>query len=239
MARGLSADDRGPPPRNRHCLKDCREASRNSSDEVAGILATGRGDITTLFVSMARRHPEGRDAEYLRWHTLDHRPEQHRLAARAGVPSVGVDAGMPGRTGGGRRALRRDRPCDDVLLHRPGGLTGFSNCHGTGRRGPQAAPAATGPARRLRGADKVAAPRVKIGADVLPWWPIRGVYLLLEAGRAPHRRAARHRRCRRGLVCRFAIGRHEPGERTRRPDAHILLPRRGPGRCSGTAAART
>ena len=55
------------------------------SDEVADVLAAGRGEITTLFVSMARRHPEGRDAEYLRWHTLDHRPEQHRLAA-SGLP---------------------------------------------------------------------------------------------------------------------------------------------------------
>ena len=30
--------------------------------------------------------------------------------------------------------------------------------------------------------NKAAAPRVKVGADVLPWWPIRGVYLLLETG---------------------------------------------------------
>ncbi len=51
------------------------------SDEVAPVLAEGRGDITTLFVSMATRHPDGSDAEYLRWHTLDHRPEQHRLSA--------------------------------------------------------------------------------------------------------------------------------------------------------------
>ena len=29
------------------------------SDELSGVLATGRGDIGTLFVSMARRHPEG------------------------------------------------------------------------------------------------------------------------------------------------------------------------------------
>ena len=29
--------------------------------------------------------------------------------------------------------------------------------------------------------EKAAAPRVKIGADVLPWWPARGVYVLLEA----------------------------------------------------------
>jgi hypothetical protein len=32
---------------------------------------------------------------------------------------------------------------------------------------------------------KSAAPRVKVGADVLPWWPIFGVYLLLERGDAP------------------------------------------------------
>ena len=51
------------------------------SDELSGVLDTGNGDIGTLFVSMARRHPDGTDAEYLRWHTLDHRPEQHRLTA--------------------------------------------------------------------------------------------------------------------------------------------------------------
>jgi hypothetical protein len=37
-------------------------------DEVDGVLATGSGEISTLFVSMARRHPQGRDAEYLRWY---------------------------------------------------------------------------------------------------------------------------------------------------------------------------
>jgi hypothetical protein len=30
----------------------------------------------------------------------------------------------------------------------------------------------------------VAAPRVKVGADVLPWWPAQGVYLLVERGEA-------------------------------------------------------
>ncbi len=29
------------------------------SDEIDDVLATGRGDITTLFVSMATRHPDG------------------------------------------------------------------------------------------------------------------------------------------------------------------------------------
>src|SRR5436305_7724540 len=68
------------------------------SDEIDEILATGRGDITTLFVSMATRHPEGTDAEYLRWHTLDHRPEQHRLSAvRASLRLVSTPACRPAR----------------------------------------------------------------------------------------------------------------------------------------------
>src|SRR5580692_9839539 len=63
------------------------------SDEVDGVLATGDGDISTLFVSMARRHPDGHDADYLRWHTLDHRPEQHRLSAvRASLRLVSTPA---------------------------------------------------------------------------------------------------------------------------------------------------
>jgi len=32
---------------------------------------------------------------------------------------------------------------------------------------------------------KLAAPRIKVGADVLPWWPAHGVYLLLESGKTP------------------------------------------------------
>ncbi|MDZ4264496.1 MAG: hypothetical protein U1D00_02115, partial [Mycobacterium sp.] len=63
------------------------------SDEVPGVLAEGHGDVTTLFVSMARRHPDGADADYLRWHTLDHRPEQHRLSAvRASLRLVSTPA---------------------------------------------------------------------------------------------------------------------------------------------------
>jgi hypothetical protein len=32
---------------------------------------------------------------------------------------------------------------------------------------------------------KAAAPSIKIGADVLPWWPTRGVYLVVERGNRP------------------------------------------------------
>jgi hypothetical protein len=54
------------------------------SDDVEAVLATGRTDVTTVFVSMSARHPDGGDAEYLEWHTLDHRPEQSRLATVRG-----------------------------------------------------------------------------------------------------------------------------------------------------------
>ena len=88
------------------------------SDEVTEILDNGNGDITTIFVSMATRHPQGTDAEYLQWHSLDHRPEQHRLSAvRASLRLVSTP-----RLSGGPRCehtpLRPDRSCDDVLLFR-------------------------------------------------------------------------------------------------------------------------
>jgi hypothetical protein len=33
--------------------------------------------------------------------------------------------------------------------------------------------------------NKVTAPRTTVGADVLPWWPAVGVYVLIEAGQPP------------------------------------------------------
>lgn len=156
------------------------------SDEVDGVLATGRGDITTLFVSMATRHPDGADAEYLRWHTLDHRPEQHRLSAvRASLRLVSTSACREARAAG------RDRydAIDHVMTYffnDASGLDGFLDLAkalmGADRKLPLLPPVERGVYSVQA---KAAAPRVKVGADVLPWWPIRGVYLLLERGDAP------------------------------------------------------
>ena len=49
------------------------------TDQVPEIADCGHGDIGTVFMSMARRHPKGEDADYLGCHTLVHRPEQQRL----------------------------------------------------------------------------------------------------------------------------------------------------------------
>jgi hypothetical protein len=151
------------------------------SDEVAEILAAGRGEINTLFVSMANRHPDGLDAEYLRWHTLDHRPEQHRLAAvRASLRLVSTPACRSARaiSDGPLEAV------DHVMTYfftEQAGLDGFNEL--------SAALGSAGRKLRLlppveRGVyevqTKVAAPRVKVGSDVLPWLPVRGAFVLVE-----------------------------------------------------------
>ena len=156
------------------------------SDEIADVLATGSGDITTTFVSMATRHPDGNDAEYLQWHTLDHRPEQHRLSTvRASLRLVSTPACRAAR------AVKHERfdPMDHVMTYffsDIAGLDGFLTLSaalgGAGRKLPLLPPVERG----VYGVQsRVAAARVKVGADVLPWWPARGVYLLLETHATP------------------------------------------------------
>jgi hypothetical protein len=152
------------------------------SDEVADVLATGHGDISTIFVSMATRHPDGADAEYLRWHTLDHRPEQHRLSAvRASLRLVSTPACRSARAAG----CEPYGAIDHVMTYffsDPAAMEPFldlSKALGdAGRKLPLLPPVERG-IYEIK--EKAAAPRIKVGADVLPWWPARGMYLLLEA----------------------------------------------------------
>jgi hypothetical protein len=157
--------------------------SGTPSDDLADVLATGRGDITTLFVSMARRHPEGRDAEYLHWHTLDHRPEQHRLTAvRASLRLVSTPACRAARGCGDERFDDIDHVMTYFFADRKGlqGFNELSTALGEADRKVSLLP----PVQRgvYTVETRVASPRIKAGADVLPWWPIRGMYLLLETG---------------------------------------------------------
>ena len=156
------------------------------SDEVADVLAAGRGEITTLFVSMATRHPDGTDADYLRWHTLDHRPEQHRLAAvRASLRLVSTPACRSARA-------VNSGPLDAVdhvmtyFFTDQAGLRGFNELStalgDAGRKLPLLPPVERGV---YEVQSKSAAPRVKVGSDVLPWVPVRGAFLLVERGPAP------------------------------------------------------
>jgi hypothetical protein len=153
------------------------------SDDAPAIVATGGADVTTLFVSMSARHPQGRDADYLAWHSLDHRPEQHRLAAlRASFRLVSTPACRSAR------AVRHDRfdATDHLMTYLfkdLGGLTGFgelSTALAQAGRVPYLLPVVERSVYRLNG--RLAASRIKAGADVLPWWPAKGVYVLIERG---------------------------------------------------------
>jgi hypothetical protein len=153
------------------------------SDEVPAVLDNGSGDISTVFVSMATRHPDGTDAEYLQWHSLDHRPEQHRLSSvRASLRLVSTPACRAARA----VSTARFDPIDHVMSYffsDVDGLEGFLTLSialgDAGRKLPLLPPVERGV---YAVQDKVASPRSKAGADVLPWRPIRGMYLLLETG---------------------------------------------------------
>ena len=147
------------------------------------------------FVSMATRHPDGTDAEYLHWHTLDHRPEQHRLSAvRASLRLVSTPR-VPRGQGGAARPFRRRGSRDDLLLRRRRRLDGFLDAvRRAGRCRAQTATVAARRAWRLRGAEqsrrRAGQGRRRRAAVVAG----PGVYLLLETHEAPHGRAARGRR---------------------------------------------
>jgi hypothetical protein len=155
------------------------------SDRVPEVVATGRGDITTAFVSMATRHPDGTDAEYLRWHTLDHRPEQHRLSSvRASLRLVSTPQCRAERAFSGGRFEAVDHVMTYFFADL-GGLDAFnelSTALGDAGRKLALLPHVERGVYGLQ--TKVAAPRVKVGADVLPWRPILGAYLMIEHGTA-------------------------------------------------------
>ena len=151
------------------------------SDRVPAILATGDSGVNTMFLSMSERHPEGADADYLRWHSLDHRPEQMRLR---GIRNSLRVVSTP-------ECRRARAACDEsfeavdhVMTYFFGGQEGLvefvtlSDALRDAGRSPFILPPVQ---RGVYDVDnRIAAPRMKTGADVLPWMPVRGVYILIE-----------------------------------------------------------
>ncbi len=159
------------------------ELGGTPSDEVPEILATGRSGIERIWLSMTTRDPEGRDEEFLRWHTFDHRPEQHRLASlRAELRFVSTPKCRAARVAGHARY----DPIDQVMMYcfaDMAGLQGFSDLS-VALRGVGRTTFTLPPVERAvctLGA-MAAAPRIKVGADVLVWWPMQGAYVLVERG---------------------------------------------------------
>ena len=156
------------------------------SDEVGDVLATGDSDIRVIFVSMSAGDPARRDHDYLEWHTYDHRPEQHRVASiRASIRLMSTMA---------CRELRivAESPYDEVnhlmtyFFDDVAGLATFTQlAHALNNAGRM--PVSLPPIERgvYRVGARGAARRLKIGADVLPWWPAQNVIVLIERGAAP------------------------------------------------------
>ena len=152
------------------------------SDQLPAVLATGTTDIRMIFVSMAAREREGRDAAYLEWHSLDHRPEQHRLAGlRQSLRVVSTPACRAARACSDPQYDAVDHVmtyffADGAALDQFNALSGALG----GERRPFRLPSVQSGYFKLAG--KVANPKAVAGADVIPWRPAKGVYLLVERG---------------------------------------------------------
>jgi len=152
------------------------------SDQLPGVLAAGSTDVTTLFVSFSAREPGGRDRDYLEWHSLDHRPEQHRIRGlRQSLRFVSTPDCRA------RRAAN-ESPYDRVdhvmtyFFTDPGCLEPFGVLSDalTEERRPLSLPSIGYGLFDLAG--KRASERAVVGADVLPWRPALGAYLLVDEG---------------------------------------------------------
>ena len=155
------------------------------SDDAERVLALGGSVADLVYVSMSARHPEGRDVDYLRWHFFDHRPEQYRLEAiRGSLRLVSTPECRAARAASDERFDATDHVMN-YFFSDPSGLEPF---HDLGRelgkvgRVPELLPAVERGVYAFDG--RAAAPDAKVGADVLPWWPATGVYLLIEHGTA-------------------------------------------------------
>ena len=152
------------------------------SDDLPEVLATGDTDVRVLFVSMSAREPDGRDEEYLEWHSLDHRPEQYRLdGVRHSLRLVSTPACRAARAVSDVRYDAVDHVMTyffaDANVLEP--FTALSAALGGDRR-PLRLPTVEFGVYDVAG--RVAAPRALAGADVIPWRPARGVYLVIEQG---------------------------------------------------------
>jgi hypothetical protein len=162
------------------------ELPGTASDELPDVLATGATDVRDIFVSMSAREPQGRDADYLQWHSLDHRPEQYRIAGlRHSIRLVSTPACRAARAASGPRY----DAVDHVMTYFFAGgaaLDQFKALSAAlgGERRPFRLPTVDAGYFRLIG--KVAARCAIAGADVIPWRPALGIYLLVEhAGQSP------------------------------------------------------
>ncbi len=150
------------------------------SDQLPAVLATGTTDVRRIFASLSAREISGRDADYLIWHSLDHRPEQYRIAGiRHSIRLVSTPACRVARALSSPQYDAVDHVmtyffAEDAALDQYLALSLALQ----GERRPFRLPTVDANYFSLSG--KLAASSAIAGADVIPWRPARGVYLIIE-----------------------------------------------------------
>jgi hypothetical protein len=156
------------------------------SDQLPNVLGTGLTDVQFAFISLSTREPNGRDAEYLEWHSLDHRPEQYRLSGlRNSLRLVSTPACRAVRAASTEKYDAVDHVMTYLFTDLEA-LIPFADLGAAlneGGRMPLRLPTVEFLTAQLAG--KVAAPIAVAGSDVIPWRPALGVYLLIERGQMP------------------------------------------------------
>jgi hypothetical protein len=161
--------------------------SGTPSDELPQVLATGATDVEMIFTSLSARETSGRDADYLMWHSLDHRPEQYRIAGlRHSMRLVSTPACRAARAFSDVRYAAVDHVMTYFFAAAAalGQFRALSDAL-NGERRLFRLPSVD--SNYFRVAGKLAARSAIAGADVIPWRPARGVYLLIEKGSATPR----------------------------------------------------
>lgn len=155
------------------------------SADLPEVLATGSTQVSYAFISLSARHPAGRDADYIAWHSLDHRPEQYRLPGlRHSIRLVSTPECRAARAA----SVDQFDTVDHVMTYMFTGADSIPGFNELGRaldvggRMSIRLPSVGYMTADLAG--KAAAPEAVAGADVIPWRPAAGVYLLVEEGHA-------------------------------------------------------
>ncbi len=155
------------------------------SDALPEVLGTGKSDADFIFLSLSGRDPTGRDADYIAWHTLDHRPEQYRLVGiRNSMRLVSTPEARAARAAN----LAPYDAVDHIMTYQfadTSSMPEFMELGAALDRGGRMA-------HRLPSIDyltadiagRIAAPHALAGADVIPWRPAVGVYAIIEDGYA-------------------------------------------------------
>jgi hypothetical protein len=156
------------------------------SEQLSDVLATGQTSVRFVYISFSARDPNGRDADYIEWHSLDHRPEQYRLPElRNSLRLVSTSECRKARAA----SVGPFDSVDHVMTYQftsAAGVPAFTKLGGAlnaGGRMPHRLPSVMYVTGNVAG--KVAAARAVAGADVIPWRPAVGVYLIVEEGHAP------------------------------------------------------